>query len=72
MKIKLTLEEKELLVPIFNDLDIARAAFRESARMIMSIEKALWVEVRCINKGARNISHPDDGDWEITVKEVGE
>ena len=70
MKIKLTIEEKELLVPIFNDLDIARASFREASRLIMTIEKALWMEVRSINGGAINVSHPDDGDWEITVKEA--
>ena len=71
MKIKLSTEEKELIIPIFNDLDIARASFREASRMIMEIEKALWAEVRRINKGAINVSHPDDGDWEITVKEGG-
>lgn len=71
MKIKLSTGEKELIIPIFNDLDIARASFREASRMIMEIEKALWAEVRRINKGAINVSHPDDGDWEITVKEGG-
>jgi len=69
MKIILTKEEKDIFEPLIDNIVLAEAAFLQATKLIESSKRTFWKKIKESWPTAVHVSHPEEGDWIITVTE---